>query len=382
MPKMRLTGLTLLAAVLLTLPGCVELTGQRITWFYDAVEDELRILIHYDGIHDSGSGDKGTEQVPKFVENGNVMIFDWPFHLETAEVREALDNESTNPREKEWARLIASIETKPVGYYREPNGRIGAAQLVTIPKAKQFVRNLNDLINKEVGKEIREEMVHPDDPLARTFKRMRAAAGKDHQWVQLEGHAIRLTLPVHADEWAVAKGKFLQDAARELAKAFGEKGSKEARNSANMVLKALASVPVSYIDKGDRVTFVVGRREVPCTVRLDIREEYEPSLEKVVRGTVKVDLDKAAAAALLDDGADRGPGLAAVLSFGPPEERVRALLVAADTQCSSKRRAAIEQLQSWATQWNRDRGVPEAPQDVDQPEDYLAQWKKWYARVK
>jgi len=380
MRKTRLTGLVLLAAALWSMSGCVELTGQRISWFYDAVKDELQVLIHYDGIHDSGSSQhgKGIEQIPEFVRSGNVLIFDWPFHLEMGDVRKTLGDESADPRKKQWCRLIASIKTKPIGYYREPNGRIGAAQLVTIPKARQFVRQLNEMINLEVA----EETVPPDEPLARTHRRMQAAAKKGHQWLQLDGHAIRLQMPVHPEEWAVVKGEFLQELARSIVVAAGENNDKDPQNLVNMVLKALASVPVSYLDEGDRVTFVVGRPKVPSTVRLDVRGEYETSLEEVVRDTVKIDLDQAAAAVLLDDGAEGCGGLSAVLSFGPPEERVRALLAAAEGQSGCRRRAALKQLGLWASQWNCAHGVPKAPQEVDEFDDYLAAWKRWYARMK
>ena len=79
----------MLAVLLLFLPGCVQLTGQRITWWYDRAKDELQVLIHYDGIHDSGNDQngKGTEQIPPFVREGNVMLLDWPFQLEMAAVR-------------------------------------------------------------------------------------------------------------------------------------------------------------------------------------------------------------------------------------------------------------------------------------------------------
>ena len=48
--KNRRYALLLLA--LLALYGCVSLTGQRITWFHDALKDTFYILIQYDGIHE------------------------------------------------------------------------------------------------------------------------------------------------------------------------------------------------------------------------------------------------------------------------------------------------------------------------------------------
>ena len=93
----------LLALVLLTVPACVQLTGQRITWSYDAVKDEIQILLFYDGIHDSGTNQngKGLEQIPKFVQDGDFMLLDWPFHVSRARCK-------PKRRTKRPARCIAT----------------------------------------------------------------------------------------------------------------------------------------------------------------------------------------------------------------------------------------------------------------------------------
>lgn len=368
--------LVLLEIALLIASGCVELTSQRISWFYDAPKDELRILIHYDGIHDSGDDEngKGVEQVREFVKNGDVMFRDWIGHIEMADLREQLQDPNTEPLEKDWVRLVTSIKIEPVGYYREPDGRMGAAQLVTIPKARAFVRKLNGLISRE----ILEGEINKDDPMARTQERMHAAAKNRHQWLTLDGHSIRFTLPVHPDEWLRARGKFLADRVKEIVKA----GEEAVDDEMIAIIQALSSMPVSYIESADQVTFVLGRAKTPSTLRMKIRDEYEPSLEKVVVETVKVDLDKALAEMLLDKDARPSALLSAVRSFGPPEEQVRALMATAQNGDDKQKKAAIERLGSWAKQWNRDHGVPKAPKMRDKLEDYLAAWKKWYGQMR
>jgi hypothetical protein len=366
------TLLVLLEIALLIASGCVELTGQRISWFYDAPKDELHILIHYDGIHGSDDGD--DEQVREFVKNGDVMFLDWIGHIEMADLREQLQDPNTEPLEKDWVRLVTSIKTKPVGYYREPDGRMGAAQLVTITEARAFVRKLNGLISRE----ILEEEINKDDPMARTEERIRAAAKNRHQWLTLDGHSIRCTLPVHTDEWLRARGKFLADRVKEIVKA----GEEAVDDEMIAIIQALSSMSVSYIESADQVTFVLGRAKTPSTLRMKIRDEYEPSLEKVVVETVKVDLDKALAEMLLDKDAKPSALLSAVRSFGPPEEQVRALMAAAQNGDDKQKKAAIERLGSWAKQWNRDHGVPKAPKMRDKLEDYITAWKKWYGQMR
>lgn len=368
--------LVLLEIVLLVISGCVELTSQRISWFYDAPKDELRILIHYDGIHDSGDDthDEGVKQVREFVKNGDVMFRDWAWHLEMADLRRQLHDPNTKALEKDEARLFTSIKTEPAGYYREPDGRMGAAQLVTITEAKAFIRKLNGLISRQGL----EDETKKDDVMTRTQERMHAAAKDNYQWFTIEGHALRVTLPVHPDEWLRAKGRFLEDLVKEIVKA----GEEAVDDEKIAIIQALSSVPVSYIESADRVTFVLGLPKTPSTLRMKLEDEYEPSLEKVVVETVKVDLDKALAEMLLDKDAKPSALLSAVRSFGPPEEQVRALMVAAQNGDDKQKKAAIERLASWAKRWNRDHGVPKAPKMRDKLENYIAAWKKWYGQMR
>ena len=87
--------------------ACVELTGQRILWSYDAVKDEIQILLYYDGIHDSGDdrNGKGLEQVPKFVQDGDFMLLDWPFHFNRVQLQAQAENQAAGPLERDWAKL-------------------------------------------------------------------------------------------------------------------------------------------------------------------------------------------------------------------------------------------------------------------------------------
>ena len=66
--------LGLAVAALLLLYGCVELTGQRFTWFHDALKDTFYVFIQYDGIHEGSREDKGEDQIPDFIQNQDIMI--------------------------------------------------------------------------------------------------------------------------------------------------------------------------------------------------------------------------------------------------------------------------------------------------------------------
>ncbi|MBN2475600.1 MAG: hypothetical protein JXB62_13390 [Pirellulales bacterium] len=380
MRKMQLATAVLLAVGLLAVGGCVELTGQRIAWFYDTAADELQVLIHYDGIHDSGGDQhgKGADQIPEFVAAGDVMVLDWPFRFQMADARAKLEDENADPREKAWAGLVASIKTQTVGYYREPDGRVGAAQLLTIPKATDFVRRLNALIDRE----IQNAGTTGGGSRARTWQRVREAAQNGHEWVRLDGQAIRVTIPVHAGEWAATKAEFLEDTAQHVAKSLADDAKPEQRRGIAFAIQALSTAPLSYVDEGEQVQFVLGSPKKPSTLRISIRDEYEPSLETVVAESVKTDLDGRLADVLLEENAKPSGPLAAVLNWGPPEEQVRALVAAAESGDSARQAAAMKRLEAWGAKWNRERGVPEAIETTANRDEALAAWRAWYETMR
>jgi hypothetical protein len=374
--RLRLIAVGLLVAGFLVVPGCVELTGQRITWFYDRVQDRLHFLIHYDGIHE-GKGFRmpsGDKQIPEFVQNGDVMLGDWPFHLQHTRLAKVRD--SGDPLQIAWVDLVTHIQTRNLGYYREPDGRIGAAQLVTIPAAKDFLAKLNGLI----GQQIQNDSPARSEQFPRTLERILKAARADHQWVTLNGHSLRISLPVHPAEWARAKGTLFQQVFDQVIREQ-DNPEENGQSLPRALVELFASAPLSYLDEGDRVTFVLGRPDQPTTLRLAIRETYEPSLEDDVIKAVAVDLDRELARALLDPDAELSAELEALRSWGPPEDQVRALLSAGTGESAQQRRVIAERLARWGAQWNREGSLPVAPLELD-PDEFSALWIRWYDKVR
>jgi hypothetical protein len=364
---------------LVLLPGCVQLTGQRITWFYDQAKDELQILVHYDGIHDSGSADngKGIEQIPPFVRDGNVMFLDWPFVVDMALQRGKAEEKGPESLQKEWARLFLLLKTEAVGYYREPDGRLGAVQRITVPRASEFFAQANRLISHG----LLQTTPASDGTMTRTMERILAAARQGHAWIKLDGQSIRIDVPVHPDEWAGFKVQRLRDAAEYVAKALAPKATAEEKAAYLWKLQGLTSAPISYLEKDDRVEFVLGRAKTPSTWRFQIRSDYEPSLEEVVVQSVKTKVDDTAAGALLQPKAALSDPIRAMLDWGPPEDRVRALMLAAQGGDAARKASAIGQLGAWARRWNEEHGVPKAPSMGAGSFDPSA-WKNWYAAMR
>jgi hypothetical protein len=379
MPTTRRTALLFLFLLPLVaaVPACVELTGQRISWSYDPAKDEIQILLFYDGIHDSGNdtSGKGREQVPEFVAQRNVMLLDWIGHVQWDAMRAKAENAGADPLERDWSRLALNIQVEIVGRYREPDGRVGALQRLTIPKARAFVENLNRLISRSI-------LEGPFQVSPRTQARMRAAAERGHTWVALEGNAIRVAVPVDSEQWTVAKAQALWDLGQTVARRLAENADSKEKKGFDDAVRAITSAPISYLEEDDRVEFVVGRRKTPSTLRLTIRDEYEPSLEPVVAEAVKTDLDAALAEAILGAPKTAPPAIRAVLDWGPPEEPVRALLAAAQSNDPARKDAALAKLNARAEAWNAKGCFPEAPTQFAVAANTLEAWKRWYAQVR
>jgi hypothetical protein len=367
-------GLLLLVT---TVPACVELTGQRLTWSYDPAKDEIVVLLHYDGIHDSGgdSSGKGVRQIPEFVAGGNVMLLDWIGHLDMAQLRARAEDPATKPLERDCAKLLTTFRAEAIGHYREPDGRIGALQRITVPRASDFVRKANELINRS----ILEQSGEGTNPVDR---RVRKAAETRHAWFRLDGNAIRVAVPVPPDQWAMLKAEALRQAGQWAAKMLDDKTDAKERRNFPAAVQALTAAPLSYLEDGDRVEIVLGRKKTPSTLRFSSRDEYEPSLEKVTAETVRLDLDRAIADALLEPKAKAPDAVRELLAWGPPEDRARALVAAVQSGPAGRKEAAVKQLAALAQGWNQAGRLPEAPRQTSGNEKSLAEWKAWYAEMR
>jgi hypothetical protein len=387
--------LGLAVAALLLLYGCVELTGQRFTWFHDTLKDTFYVFIQYDGIHNSATGDKSEGQIAAFIKNQDIMILDWPFHLD----RKAIGEMKIDENPAGFARvqkLAKRLETEVVGHYREPDGRVGAAQLVTIKGFKDFLEQCNQMINiflnaVDQGEEI--ERAKKQGELWRTLRKIFAAAKAEHSWINAHGHALRVTVPVDREEWAEFKG----DGLRELLKeALRDAATPKEQAVFERAARSLASMPLSYTEAGDKVTLTLGDPLVPRTIHVHIRDDYNDKLEPVVSKHVATDLDAALRQVLYQPGVTKTLGqigsaleqdvqvsesLLRVRHWLPREVEIGALLAVTGKRSDPVRDQAIRKLHELGKAWNQNDGHPTAPTPKGSTQaDYLAAWRDWYSR--
>ncbi len=335
-------------------------------------EDRLRLLVHYDGIHEDKEGEEGTGagQIAEFVADGDLMLLDWFGHLKMKDVREQASRADTPPALRAFLACMAtSVKTATPGHYRDPEGRIGAVQTVEVERASEFLRLANAALNEVV-------LVagSAKGPWERTVARMRAGALADRQWIFLEGHSVGISLPAHPAEWARNKAKFVE----EMMKEYGKR--EEEANA--FPVQLLAASPISLIESREGVTLRIGEPARPTTLRFRLRKGTGAGLEEAVRGQAPASVDDALADRLLGGKAAAATDVEAILEWGPPEDQVGALLSRAARTEGEAREAVLRRLAAWGEEWNQEVGIPEAPgRSGDGQEADLSAWREWYRQM-
>lgn len=395
-------GCAALTMILLTINGCVELTGQRLSWRYDAEKDELTALLFYDGIHNTKDDDTNTpEKLAAFIKNGDIMLGDWfGYIFLPAKMREELDKPDSNlsPTVRKLnEQALKSVHAHAIGYYRDAAGQIGAVQSITISDASKLVAAFNAWMNEQQA----DQDVDTHSSTFRTERLMHKAAKKHHQWLTLDGNSIVLTMPVDRGEWAKLKADFFTDGMSNWGKDDNnqlkdenhknpDKQLSQVQNSIRWMTQFLTSVPVSYTEQGGIVTIRLGDPTTSNTVRYRIHNQYTDNLVEPVKRNIPDDLNAMLAKYLLADKPEKNADLDAIIAFGPPEQQVMALIGAARGDDAATAEKVAAKLQSWAAKWNSEQSYPQAPAEMPTTADtppapdtasYFKQWDAWLKRM-
>jgi hypothetical protein len=353
--------------------GCVRLAQQRFTIRYDKKSDTLYMMIHYDGVHDSGEDNtgKGVEQIPEFVREGNILFGDWFAHLQMEHLREATQSENQAAATASTA-LLNSMKTRIIGHYVDSQGRIGGVQMVSLSNASELVKTLNDMFSAELVKAGPNDTPFQGPGWPGTRQRIMAAAQAKHQWFAINGHALELNLPVHPREWAQGKADLVSMLVSEL-----EKNRGEVKLTVKRLVQTLFSAPVAYIETSKSVTFRLGDPNVPTTKRLTIRDEYKANLVDTVKQHVPASVDELMARQALGLSKKKLTDIEALITWGPEEEVVRSMIRAAESKDQLMRPAAFEWLKTFAETWNNEHNVPKMPADANDRAAFIGSCTAW-----
>ncbi len=374
----------LLGCVLL-LTGCLELVGQRIGIHYDAAKDELRILIHYDGIHDSGNqqfGD-GAGQLTEAIADGNILIMDWPLHFPLKKIVAAAADQNLPQEVRDFVDLLPkSVEVTALGWYRDPQERIGGAQLVTVRNAKTFIAKANAAISAGI---LQMPAGEPEE-IRRSVALIRKAAKDGHTWLSLDGYSLKVSLPVHRTEWARVKAKGMKQALEHLFAISSQppENADGSRRVYDPIVRGLTCLPINYSETDGGISLTLGDSKAPSTIRLENLKDYKPNLEKAVQEKVQHNLDDVMLPYVLGHkvrGDKHSALVASLLPLMPPEERVRSLMRAVRGKDAKTTAEAVKKLEDLAEEWNEKEGFPTAPKPGGTGEEYLDRWATWYREM-
>lgn len=355
------------AAAFLVFSGCLELTGQRVTLHHDEARDRLSFVLCYDGVHNNKVKDQADaeERLRAFVRNGDVMLFDWFGHIQRKNIRDAAGGAEPPALAAFAATALRNADVRVLGHYRDPDGRIGAAQVVVFERASEVLAAANRAIDEAILLASAEE----DDasaPWAATTRKWRAMAQRGHAWISLEGHSLVYRAPMDAAEWARGKLGFFKDIAKEVAQ-------DDVAPEDHFWFRFLASAPLSIEQSGGQVCLRLGDPDAVHPIRVQWRDGYRPNLEPTVQEVAPLALDTVLGRRVLGGGA-ADPALDALIAWGPPEEQVRAVVAAARTGEPQLAGAAHAWLRQFAVQWNGAHSVPRAPEGADG----FRAWDGWY----
>ncbi len=365
-PHQHLWGMMFLLVLLVC--SCIELTGQRVTLHHDPVGDRLLVLLHYDGISNSepDKQEKAEEDLRNFVQGGDVMLFDWFLHFPRHDFERRAGDTDAAPAERALAtRLLESVEVTSLGHYRDPNGRLGAAQLVVIHEASAMLAAANAAISEALlGLPAQTKEGHWD----RTVRLWHDLAERGHAWLSIEGHSLVCRLRVDEGEWTSGKYRFLVDL---------EEMADDDDAGLSFLRRFFSAALLSLVQERGEVTVRLGMIDEPHTLRCELRTTYEPNVAVLVKELVPSDLDRELARSLLGEAPASVP-VSHVIAWGPAEERVRAVLGAAASIDEDRAARCRRWLEAFAHEWNAARRFPEAPVLHENEAAYLELWRAWY----
>jgi hypothetical protein len=292
---------------LVLLSGCLMFREQVITAEYDAAADRLTLHIVYLGLHANGEPDKAVTEFTDAVNRNHVCLVDWPFTYAPEEIAE---------EDHPLARfLVANVETRRVGFFKDALGRLSGGQIVVIENVSRMFKLLNVVLTEEGLPEAL------DEADAETKALNRAAAAKDHAWLRMRGQALEVAFFASDHDFERLKRSLLEEL-------FADKENLPA------AVEWLARNPVSVVREGKQVRFVIGNPEGPLRLVTppEGRPAYTDVLEKHTEKTWGLDLD-----------AEIGPLLVTPPERLPPE-RVRELVARLDADDPRRAEAAAREL--------------------------------------
>ena len=228
----RILSTSLLFCLLLSFTSCIEFESQELTYRYDKKEDALLVTLRYEGIHGStkaGLSDQGNPTITEeklsqkevqqleSVLTGNRAFFfsNWISEYNRDYLVEILEEgiaEPTpegrafgDPERKLLQALIKEVKIVNVGFYKDGNDRLCAAQTLRVNNVSNVISLANQVIGRQFQAnlpEMREELKSGDKNAfsQKTIDLIEKRTKGKYQFITLEGNQIGLQFPMARDD--------------------------------------------------------------------------------------------------------------------------------------------------------------------------------------
>jgi hypothetical protein len=265
----------LAAAVALSSAGCLDFDKQTIVVGFVPDKDEVHVLFVYEGLHVAGKEKSDLKKAQEGLTE--LLTTQKAFYVGHPMLRMPLQPDEKTPSAKD--KKIFDLFGKHLSLgkaeaFLGADDRLGAAQVLTIKDARQFVDRVNELISEGVAEDLERALKDPKTPKEdlESLRLIRKAAKERFAWVRLEPGRLRVTVPGTPAFFARARSDVIRGASgfAELSQLLtgpvppgGRPADHEERvrhkvAEVNRFIEAAGQTPWGLEQGPDRLTFSLG----------------------------------------------------------------------------------------------------------------------------
>lgn len=233
-PMKRILPASLLLCLLLSLTSCIEFESQELTYRHDQEEDALLVTLRYEGIFGSTESDgfdrsdpanlppeenlsqKQVQQLDSVLTGNRAFFFsNWIFEYDRAALEKMLAKGKTQPipdgkafgepERKLLEALIKDVKIENVGFYKDGNDRLCAAQTLKVSNVSKVL----SLTNEVIGRQLRANLPEMREGLKKGVKSAMSQKTIDliakktkgrFEFITFQGNQISLQFPMTKED--------------------------------------------------------------------------------------------------------------------------------------------------------------------------------------
>ena len=230
----RILPASLLFCLLLSFTSCIEFENQELTYRHDQKDDALLVTLRYEGIFGSTETDgfdrsdpanlpteerlsqKQVQQLDSVLTGNRAFFFsNWIFEYGRADLEKMLAKGKTQPvpdgkafgesERKLLEALIKDVKIENIGFYKDGNDRLCAAQTLKVSNVSKVV----SLTNEVIGRQFRANLPEMREGLKKGVKSAMSQKTIDliakktkgrFEFITFQGNQISLQFPMTKED--------------------------------------------------------------------------------------------------------------------------------------------------------------------------------------